>query len=402
MFKKHHGLLYLKHTNIMKHILLYSFLLLSIESVFCAEIKIEVKTAGTLLALISEKLNSITDLTISGEINSKDIVVLKKMGTSEMLTNINITDVLIKNDDGVITNAIPKEAFRGALKIKSIILPESATFIGTYFAAECNHLTSIVLPRNLAYIEETAFEGCEALSSISISESNQYFKTDQNVLFTKDGSELILYPSNKNSIEYTIPIGVKNIKMGSFQLNNHIETLNFPETLEVVEGWTCRYLPNLKKIELPKSLKEIGPYAFSKNGVTEIFLKNSIPLVLDSKAFWKSKDNCKIFVPKDSYYNYWIDDLWSAFKSIEEYNYIDEGGETNNEVIHKMVSEIKIRATLNGFYINTVNNKNIYVYAINGHIIKQLNITGEQFISLYPGNYIITNGSESKKVTVYK
>lgn len=404
MHINHNEYKYLIKNAIMKKLLLYLCLLLPFGGAFAINKTIEVKTAGSLLSLISEDLKSITDLTITGELNSKDLVVLKKMGTSEVLEDLDLSDVIIKDDKGNVTNSIIKDAFWDASKLKSIILPKSVISIEGNFAAGCKVLESIVLPVNLTYITEDAFWGCSNVELITISDKNQHFKTIENTLFTKDGTELILYLSTKKNEEYTIPEGVKIIKKGSLDGNDYIKVLNLPNTLEIVEGWTCRYLPNVKKLELPKSLKEIGPYAFSKNGVTEIYLKSNTPPSLDRDAFWSSKDNCQVFVPKGSYYNYWLDDLWSAFNGIKEYDYIDEDDEEEevaNEKISIQETNIQIHSMANGILLNSKDNKMIIIFTIEGRLVKRVKPSQEQFISLPSGSYIITNGTETQKTIVY-
>lgn len=385
----------------MKKILFYLFLLLSIKSAFGVEQKIEVKTAGTLLSLISDKLKVMTDLTITGELNNKDIAVLKKMGTSEILRNLDLSKVTIKDDYGNVTNSIPSEAFRSASKLESIVLPQSVVSIGEYFAAECNLLKSIVLPENLEQIMELTFVNCNTIDNIIISEKNKYFKTEENVLFTKDGSELILYLSTKNNEEYTIPEGVKNIRIGSIESCSYIKTLNFPKTLETIEGWTCRFLPNLKNIDLPKSLRAIGPFAFQGSGINKVYLKSNTPPTLDRDAFNDSKKSCIVFVPKGYYYNYWIDNLWSSFENIEEYDYIDEGDDTANEKINFQEPNFKIQTTTDGFWIKSIGNKTVNIFTINGCLIKQINSLEEQFIPLPSNNYIITNGTQTQKAVIH-
>lgn len=371
----------------MKKLLLYLCLLLPFGSAFATNKTIEVKTAGSLLSLISEELRSLTDLTITGELNSKDFVVLKKMGTSEVLEHLDLSDVTIKDDKGNVTNSIIKNAFWEASKLKSIILPKSAISIEGYFAGGNTALESIVLPENLTYIAEESFWGCNDIESITISDKNQHFKTTENILFTKDGTKLILYPSTKKNEEYTIPEGVKIIKTGSFESCDYIKVLNFPSTLEIVEGWTCRYLPNLKKLELPKSLKKIGSYAFSKNGVTEIYLKSNTPPSLDRDAFWLNKEDCRVFVPKGSYYNYWLDDSWSDFKGIEEYDYIDDEEEEEEEEGEEVFGEnynISVKHTDGNIYylkyLSIIENKDIYEVSIT---------TKDEYTQSYSGKIVI-------------
>ena len=53
-----------------------------------------------------------------------------------------------------------------ANSIKSILLSDELTTIGSYAFANCTHLTSITIPNSVTSIGESAFYGCEKLTSV--------------------------------------------------------------------------------------------------------------------------------------------------------------------------------------------------------------------------------------------
>ena len=65
---------------------------------------VEVTTPGTLLELLGDDAASVTDLTISGKINSTDLNAFMKTPLIEVIDMLNAE---IVGSDGVATNTIP-------------------------------------------------------------------------------------------------------------------------------------------------------------------------------------------------------------------------------------------------------------------------------------------------------
>lgn len=66
------------------------------------------------------------------------------------------------------------------------------------------------------------------LKYLFVDSKNKFFSSDNNVLFNKDKTRLILYPSLKNEEEYKVPESVKIIGTGAFRCLKHLKTLYIP------------------------------------------------------------------------------------------------------------------------------------------------------------------------------
>ena len=84
------------------------------------------------------------------------------------------------------------------------------------------------------------FEEFTGLKKFEVSEGNDELASEDGVLFDKDMKKLLKYPAGKEDEEFTVPEGVETIAPHAF------------------DG--CK---NLKKVELPESVKEIGKGAFA-------------------------------------------------------------------------------------------------------------------------------------------
>lgn len=75
--------------------------------------------------------------------------------------------VEVEFESGSEIETIGARCFRGS-NISKINIPDTVTNIGEYSFGQCNNLTSIVMPRNLASIPKTAFSGSKHLREVTL------------------------------------------------------------------------------------------------------------------------------------------------------------------------------------------------------------------------------------------
>ncbi len=93
-------------------------------------------------------------------------------------------------------------------------------------------ITKIELPDTLYHIEGGAFLGAGRLQSITPSAGNTYFKTENNALYSADGSRLVWYPDAYGRIE--VPATVTTIASYAFADRTNIKEVIVPDTLTAV------------------------------------------------------------------------------------------------------------------------------------------------------------------------
>ena len=146
-----------------------------------------------------------------------------------------IRSAIIAN--GVTT--IGTNAFYYCRELTSINIPSTVLLIRNYAFFGCQGLTSIEIPNSVTSIGDTSFDICTKLSAIIVAEDNQHYCSQDGVLFTKDATILIHCPEGKQGT-YVIPNSVNSIKRLAFKGN------------EV-----------LTSVEIPNSVTSIGDFAFS-------------------------------------------------------------------------------------------------------------------------------------------
>ncbi len=168
------------------------------------------------------------------------------------------------------TKTIADYAFAGCQYLQSVPIGENVTTIGEWAFGNCFALTSVDIPDSVESIESAAFVYCsklenvnigsgvkkiannyaydleeysyspflvcEALEKITVDESNEYYSSDSSgVLFNKDKTKLITYPSGKKDTIYIIPHTVKSIEMYAFFLINYVECIHIPSSVTNIE-----------------------------------------------------------------------------------------------------------------------------------------------------------------------
>ena len=164
--------------------------------------------------------------------------------------------------NGLPVTEIANTAFRQCRQLTSVTLPDSITAIGDYafgwcynlksiqmgngvrtigYGAfvTCQKLTGITIPASVTQIGQDAFGYCHQLESIVVDAKNEAYASADGVLFTKDMTQLLLYPRNKSDLSYTIPYGVTTIVRDAIN-NCDMQQLIIPESVTMIE--TCAIL----------------------------------------------------------------------------------------------------------------------------------------------------------------
>lgn len=202
------------------------------------------------------------------------LLTLKESDSSVKVTNLDMSGVVGLTE-------LPDNAFwtnstsNYVTNLESITLPDSVTSIGSS-AFRGAGLTTIYIPANLTSINPDAFYDCRYLSTITISEECKNFKVVDNVLYSKDGTKLVMYVDKTTENDFTIPASVTEIGKYAF-LQAKITALSFESdsTLKTI-GYNAFYgCSGLTQLEIPDSVTTIELYAFySCSNLTSVKLPN--------------------------------------------------------------------------------------------------------------------------------
>lgn len=140
------------------------------------------------------------------------------------------------------------------------VIPDGVSEVGCPFS-NCQNLVSITIPTSVSFFSTNEIYGCTNLSAINVSENNEYYSSQDGVLFDKQKTELVYYPQGKEGESYTIPNGVLTIGSKAFYECNTISSITIPESVTMIDNEAFYACYELSEINFPSYLESIGAYA---------------------------------------------------------------------------------------------------------------------------------------------
>ena len=325
----------------------------------------QASTSGLQKAIGEKNLRSVVTLKVKGSINSYDIMVMRNK--MDNLHYLDLADADVKSNtyhyytgyctqddilgphtfadlDKLITVKLPKsvkyidQAFNNCSQLRSVEMPENLicigdtvdwTFwednvgafrnctnlegiifhncerIGRYAFNQCTSLQEITLPKNLKHVGSYAFSQCSQLKDIILPSE----------------VETISYHAfeycNLESIQF--PPSLKSIESYAFSGCSKLSSINLPGLTNISEN-TFSGCSNLTEVKLPSTLERIGNNAFENcSNLTKVYTYTVLPINIDQNTFTNFKATT-LYVPTQSYDNYYWSTQWGQFKEIKEFD----------------------------------------------------------------------------------
>ena len=138
--------------------------------------------------------------------------------------------------DKVLVNSDEKTLIRfpSGDKRPKYSIPDGITKISA-FAFEGSSLASITIPEGVTEIGSSAFEKCLLLSEIVVQSDNEYFASEDGILFDHDKTELIRFPPANKKTFYSLPSGTEYIGTYAFSDCSGLSRLGFSETISSLD-----------------------------------------------------------------------------------------------------------------------------------------------------------------------
>ena len=150
-------------------------------------------------------------------------------------------------------------------KIKTVVIKEGVTSIGSYAFDQCSNLISVTIPNSVTSIGKAAFDDCSGLTSI------------------------------------TIPNSVTSIGGHAFWDCSGLTSITIPNSVTSIGDYAFYKCSNLTSITIPNSVTNIGDYAFGDcSGLTSITFERSTPPEFGKKVFYAVNKSIPVYVPANS------------------------------------------------------------------------------------------------------
>lgn len=149
----------------------------------------------------------------------------------------------------------------GCPNLKELILPPTIRKVGVCLN-NCPSLTHVHLGAGVYQVDRHAFDGSDALESVTVDEANAALTIVDNVLYNKSMTGLAFcFSWNKEKV-IDIPQTVTFIDSEAFRGCEGVEEITIRGDINALGSGVFRDCVNLRKVSLPESLTSISPYAF--------------------------------------------------------------------------------------------------------------------------------------------
>ena len=144
-----------------------------------------------------------------------------------------------------------------------LILNNSVRRINNY-AFGNSLLTSLTIPAAVTTITGSPFAdfGNSLLESITVNSANPNYSSEDGVLFDKNKTVLITYPSQKPGSSYVIPPSVTSLRTYSFVNNQNLTAINIPDGVTSADGGIFSSAVSLTLVNIGTGLSSLGEQAF--------------------------------------------------------------------------------------------------------------------------------------------
>lgn len=250
--------------------------------------------SGSMLSsvVLSEKLTAIGDHAFSDCSKILNLTIesttLENIQEYAFANCSNLSKVVIKSNS---VKEIESYAFADCVKMVSIDLRQ-VEYLADYSLFNCRSLTELNIPSTLAMIDNTALMGCSGLKKFTVDQYNNYYKAINEVLYTKNSNELVVYPGARYTPNTVVNIDKSTTAIQPYAFSScvnmftlsiddctsitHIgeyafygcgaDTIVTHHKLQSVGDHACEGCINLERFYLPcyneDNFKSIGDYTF--------------------------------------------------------------------------------------------------------------------------------------------
>lgn len=129
--------------------------------------------------------------------------------------------------------------------LTSLVIPNGMTSIEDGTFSQCRYLESVAIPSDLTSLKGFKFSEYTNLTAVNVAPGNPRFASEGGVLFNKEKTVLIGYPSGKKDTSYKIPNGVVSIGKRAFYGCSELQSVTIPNSVTSIEDGTFNGLESI-------------------------------------------------------------------------------------------------------------------------------------------------------------
>ena len=155
-------------------------------------------------------------------------------------------------------------SFDHCISLESVEFPSGVISIDRDAFSYCSKLETVIISSSVTSVGSRAFGCCNSLKEFVVDGDNPFYISVGGVLFNKTdprGLALVQYPCGMSN-EYNVPDGTAIIGSFSFRACQNVTSVSIPSGVELIEGYAFYECSDLESVTLPSSVMSIGIYAF--------------------------------------------------------------------------------------------------------------------------------------------
>ena len=167
---------------------------------------------------------------------------------------------------------------------EKIIIPDTidglpVKIISTNVFEECKKLTYVRIPETVTNVSGQSFAECHSLLEIDVDPANEYFTSQDGILYDKEKTALIAFP-NGISGKFTVPDGIIFIRDAAFMGAYKLTKVNMYNTVTYIGNSAFQCCTALKEIRLSDTLTVLGEKALANCvSLRELHLPGSLQIL---------------------------------------------------------------------------------------------------------------------------
>ena len=205
-------------------------------------------------------------------VSDNTVTIMGYVGTNPDL-------VIPRAIEGMPVTNIGEEAFYDYSWLTSVTIPDSVTTIGWAAFWGCSGLTTMTIPASVTSIGSPVFLDCSGLIDIYVGEGNDFYRSNDGVLYNKNETVLIRYPAGRSG-GFTIPDSVRRIEGDAFSSCSCLSSVTIPDSVTSIGGDAFKKCNTLPNVTIPASVTSIEGGAFSEcDSLTSVTIPRSVTYI---------------------------------------------------------------------------------------------------------------------------
>ena len=254
------------------------------------------------------------------------------------ITNDNKTIAL--GDPNIVSNLYDWQKGFFVVKYRNDV-----TTIAQKLFYNCSSLTQVSLPSCVYSIGNNAFEGCNNLTNVNISDLSAWCEINFESNPLDSNAKLYL---NGELVEgdLVIPNGTTSIGAGAFCYCNKLTSVTIPDSVTSIGQSAFYNCTSLTSVTIPDSVTSIGASAFYRcSNLKEVYCKPTTPPIGGADMF--DVETTNIYIPANSAYAYTLAEYWKNYAKGQLVDYDFEAGEIigayqTNRIYYTATSKINL------------------------------------------------------------